>query len=161
LKKLAKRALIAVAVVFGLLQLTNPARTNPPVLPERDLLATNPPPANIVALLRRACYDCHSHETRWPWYSRIAPMSWSVAAHVKDGRRHLNFSNWPHDAPRKARANWQNTRDEVEAGDMPLRSYSALHAEARLTEAERGELAAWADAEAKRLTALVEAEAAR
>ena len=57
----------ALVVVFGLLQFTNPPRTNPPVV--HDLTATHPPPPQITALLRAACYDCHSHETKWPWYS--------------------------------------------------------------------------------------------
>lgn len=148
-------------VLFGLLQFTNPALTNPPVAAGNDLHATNPPPAAVSVLLRRACYDCHSHETRWPWYSRVAPMSWFVVEHVEDGRKHLNFSEWPHGVPRKVRSRWQNIRDEVEAGDMPLRSYAAIHSASRLTAAERDELMKWAGVEAERLTALMEAEEAK
>jgi len=62
----------ALVVVFVLLQFTNPPRTNPPAAPGHDLMATNPPPTQIAVLLHSACYDCHSYETRWPWYSRIA-----------------------------------------------------------------------------------------
>ena len=75
----------ALVAVFVLLQFTSPPRTNPPVAPGHDLLATNPPPPEIAALLHNACYDCHSDETRWPWYSHIAPVSWLVADDVNTG----------------------------------------------------------------------------
>lgn len=148
-------------LLVGLLQFTNPARTNPPVLPGHDVCATNPPPPKIAGLLRAACYDCHSHETIWPWYSRVAPLSWWLVDHIQDGRKHLNFSEWPHDNSKRARSRWQHIRDEVESGDMPLRSYTWIHASARLTSSDREELARWADQEAKRLTTLMEAGEAK
>ena len=83
MKRKLKWILAALVVVFALAQLTKPARTNPPVLPGHDVSATNAPPAQIAALLHLACYDCHSYETKWPWYSRIAPVSWLIAHDVK------------------------------------------------------------------------------
>lgn len=159
MKKLIKWVAIGLVVVLALIQFANPARTNPPVVPGQDLFATNPPPAKLVSLLRASCYDCHSHETYWPWYSRVAPASWFVADHVKDGRKHLNFSEWPHDNPKRARSRWQNIRDEIESGGMPLRSYTLVHADARLSAADKAALIEWAEAEAKRLSTLLEAEA--
>lgn len=156
-KKTIKWSLGGLLVVAVLLQFTNPPQTNPPVLPGNDLCATNPPPARIVGLLRAACYDCHSHETQWPWYSRVAPISWNVVGHTDQGRKRLNFSEWPHDSLKRARSRWQNIRDEVESGDMPLRGYAFMHSQARLSVADRAELAKWADEEAHRLTALLEA----
>ena len=76
--------LAASIAALGLLQFTNPVRTNPPAA--RDLLTVAPPSPAIAAVLRAACYDCHSHETQWPWYSRVAPSSWLVVADVKEGR---------------------------------------------------------------------------
>jgi hypothetical protein len=134
-----------------LLQFTNPRRTNPAVAPGRDLLATNPPPVEIAALLRGACYDCHSDETRWPWYSRVAPVSWWLADHVNEGRRHLNFSRWPHDDTRSAARKWNHVYREVRSGEMPLRSYTWAHPAARLSAAQREELSQWARQEAIRL----------
>jgi hypothetical protein len=137
--------------VLAGLQLTNPARTNPPVAPGRDLLAAQAPPAEIAALLRAACYDCHSDETKWPWYSRVAPMSWLVVGHVNEGRERLNFSNWPHDDPQRAAKKWNRVSEEVDSGDMPLPSYAWIHAPARLRVEQRQFLVKWAGQEARRL----------
>jgi hypothetical protein len=144
--------------VFGIglllaiaLQFTNPAHTNPPVLPGHDLFATNSPPAPIAALLKRSCYDCHSYESRWPWYSYVAPFSWSLVGHVNDARERLNFSEWPHDDPGRARKKWGRAADAVDSGEMPLPQYLWFHHEARLDAQQRRQLTTWAEQEAERL----------
>ncbi|MDE3068926.1 MAG: heme-binding domain-containing protein [Verrucomicrobiota bacterium] len=139
------------AVVFAALQLTNPARTNPPVLPGHDLMATNPPPPQVAALLHGACYDCHSYQTQWPWYSHVAPVSWLIASDVKGGRRRLNFSEWPHAHPASAAHRWENVSEELGYNEMPPVQYRWMHPAARLTGAQRQQLIQWADQEAKRL----------
>lgn len=112
-------------------------RTNPPV--ETPLLA---PPA-VQDILRRACYDCHSNETVWPWYSRVAPASWLVARDVRVGREHLNFSTWNRlDARQRADA-LKEAWEEVEGGDMPMAIYLPLHPEARLSDADKAAFQAW------------------
>ena len=141
----------ALGVVFVLLQFTSPPRTNPPVAPGHDLMATNPPPPEIAALLHNACYDCHSDETRWPWYSHIAPVSWLVAGDVKDGRERMNFSEWPHDLPARAAKRLERISEEVGYKDMPPGKYTLLHPDARLTIAQRETLINWADEAAARL----------
>jgi hypothetical protein len=150
-KKFWKRTFGGAAVVAALLQLTNPARTNPPVLPGHDLSATNAPPAEIQTMLHNACYDCHSAETRWPWYSHVAPVSWLVVGDINDARRRLNFSEWPHDDPRRAARKLHSIAEAVSSGDMPLRSYTSMHAEARLSPVQREQLAGWATKAADRL----------
>ena len=97
MKKKLKVAAVVLAGIFLLLQFTNPARTNPPV--KRDAIAAANPPATVAASLRAACYDCHSHETKWPLYSRIAPSSWLVVADVNEGRHNFNLSEWPEEPP--------------------------------------------------------------
>ena len=153
MKKKLKWIFGALVVVFALLQLTNPPRTNPPVAPGHDLLATNAPPPQIAALLHAACYDCHSYETKWPWYSHIAPVSWLVASDVKGGRERLNFSDWPHDQPERAAKRLERISEELDYKDMPPAKYTLLHPEARLTDGQRQELIQWADEEAARLKA--------
>jgi hypothetical protein len=121
-----------------LIQLIPVARTNPPV--EVDLVAPEP----VKAVLKRACYDCHSHETRWPWYSRIAPVSWWLAAHVKKGRADLNFSQWPlFDIEMKALF-LRDIEKQLVDGTMPLPSYVRVHPEARLSDEDVALVLEWA-----------------
>jgi hypothetical protein len=136
---------------FVLLQFTNPARTNPPVI--QDLLATNMPPPHVAALLHAACYDCHSHETKWPWYAHIAPASWLVAHDVNEGREHLNLSDWPAGQPERAAKRLGRMSEEIDYREMPPGKYTSIHADARLTDADRKELTGWLDTEAARLRA--------
>jgi hypothetical protein len=93
------------------------------------------------ALAERACFDCHSNQTRWPWYSNVAPLSWLVQADVHEGRRDLNFSEWTR-GYEEAQESGQTVRNH----EMPPRSYLLLHPQARLSAAEREQLASGLDA---------------
>lgn len=93
------------------------------------------------ALADRACFDCHSNETRWPWYSHVAPVSWFVQNHVDEGRRELNFSDW-----NAGNSEAREAAETVREREMPPKSYLLLHPEARLTDAEREQLARGLDA---------------
>jgi hypothetical protein len=153
MKKKLKWIFGALVAVFAGLQFTNPARTNPPAPPGGDIAATNPPPPQIAALLRAACYDCHSDETIWPWYSRIAPVSWLIASDVNDGRERLNFSEWPHALPERATKRLERVSEELDYKNMPPRKFTLMHPAARLAEAQRQELIKWADDTAAKLKA--------
>jgi hypothetical protein len=124
--------------VLVVLQFFRVERTNPPVISEIQA------PPEVREILRRSCYDCHSHETRWPWYSRVAPMSWLVADHVEHARGDLNFSDWPASDPEAQEHAFEDIREEVEEGEMPLASYLAMHPRARLSDEERELLLRWA-----------------
>jgi hypothetical protein len=91
-------------------------------------------------LARRACFDCHSNQTKWPWYSSIAPMSWRVQSHVDEGRAALNFSALDTSTEKGAEAAGESGK-EIRKGKMPLQDYLLMHPEARLTAAEQAELA--------------------
>jgi hypothetical protein len=149
MKKKLKWIFVALVVLFALMQLANPSRTNPPVV--SDLMAADPPPPQIAAMFRAACYDCHSHETRWPWYSRVAPVSWLVASDVKKGRSHLDLSDWPRDKPDWEVRRLENMSDKIGNGEMPLKKYTLIHTVARLTDSQRKQMTDWLDAEAARL----------
>jgi hypothetical protein len=151
MKRGVKWSLAALAAAAAGAQFFNPALTNPPVTPESDLMATNPPPAEIAALLHHACYDCHSYATQWPWYSHLAPVSWFVTGHVNDAREAMNFSEWPHDDAYKAGKRWAKISRRVEDGSMPLTSYTLLHPASRLTDEQRKQLSDWARATAEKL----------
>jgi len=139
-------------VGLTLMQFVNPARTNPPVV--LDMLATNAPPPHVAALLRAACYDCHSYETIWPWYAHVAPASWLVISDVNEGRHHLDLSDWPAGDPERAARKLDRMGEVIGYGDMPPGKYTLVHADARLTMADRKELTGWLDAESERIRAL-------
>lgn len=125
MKPWLKYTLIAIVGIFVLIQFIPVERTNPPV-------TANPPwdSPQTKELAKRACFDCHSNETKWPWYSYVAPASWLVAKDVNDGRRHFNVSvEKMGEAPEAAEA--------VEQGFMPMPIYLPLHPEAQLTPEEK------------------------
>jgi hypothetical protein len=129
------------------IQLIRPARTNPPTDPSRTLASAAGVPHETAAVLERACRDCHSNETRWPWYSNVAPISWLVIDHVNHGRRHFNYSEW---------AKYERTEKErllkalctlPRQGEMPMPSYAWMHRDATLADADVLALCGWVEAQ--------------
>ena len=147
-KKLIQTGL-ALLVLFGLLQFTNPARTNPPV--KTDLIGTLHPPEAIATSFVHACYDCHSHQTKWPWYAHVAPASWLVANDVNEGRRHLNMSEWPAADPKQAVRRLDAMSEKIGNKEMPPQKYTMIHADARLTDSQRKAMTDWLDAQSNEL----------
>jgi len=143
--------------LFAVLQLFNPPRSNPPV--KTDFIAAASPPVSVAASLRAACYDCHSHETTWPLYARLAPVSWLIASDVEEGRKHLNFSEWPTETAPAAK-NLDRINEVVDYREMPPKKYTLLHADARLTAEQRKELLDWTGAAAEKLRAATNTNAA-
>jgi hypothetical protein len=103
-------------------------------------------PPQIEALLARACYDCHSNRTKWPWYSRVAPVSWLVVRDVALGRKELNFSEWRSYYPQTRRRKLQWMGRVLRERSMPPWAYRLMHPGARLNGAERAMLDRWIDA---------------
>jgi len=127
-----------------LIQLIPVNRTNPPSTGE---LQTQPA---VSGLLKRACYDCHSHETRWPWYSHVAPIAWLLAHDVKEGRDHLNFSAWTGYTTSGKNYLREKMIKEIGDGDMPPAPYAWMHREAVLSAEDLKVLKDWANAEKDR-----------
>ena len=138
LRGVARWSGLALATAFLLLQLKQPTRTNPPV--ESEINA----PAEIAAILERSCYDCHSHETDWPWYAYVSPVSWWVVEHVEHARGDLNFSQWPLLDFEELEHNFREIDEQIAKGEMPLKSYLILHPGARLSDEEKDALRRWA-----------------
>jgi len=143
MKKIVIGGLVAGIVAFGAAQLV-PVKgigSNPP---ERFKIDA---PPEVDAILRRACFDCHSNETRWPLYSRIAPGSWLMARDVTKGRQHLNLSKWDEADDEERVLDMENMWEQVEAGEMPKWFYVyPMHLAARLSDADKAALKAWVDA---------------
>jgi len=138
MKKWLKRSAIVLALALVAVQFVPVRRGNPA---ERNFPEA---PLEVQALLRRACNDCHSNETVWPWYSQIAPASFLIGRDVKDGRKKLNLSVWDsYDETRKTRIKKEIAK-EVGQSDMPPWYYVPLHPAAKLSAAERELIVKWA-----------------
>ncbi|UCS94927.1 heme-binding domain-containing protein [Echinicola marina] len=103
-------------------------------------------PENVQGILNKACTDCHSNTTEYPWYSNIQPVSWWLDGHIKDGKRHLNFDDFTTLPIARQNHKLEEIIEVIEEGEMPLKSYTALglHSEAQLSEAEKNTLMSWA-----------------
>jgi hypothetical protein len=151
MKKFLQRFLIFLGLAMIAVQFFGPEKTNPAVDETKTITVFAPMPPEVSAVFTRACYDCHSHQTRWPWYSNVAPVSWFVIDHVNDARRHLNFSEWTTYDPKRMKRKLEEIKEEVEDGAMPLPSYLRLHSDAKLSPNDVQALRAWTIAERKRL----------
>ena len=124
--KRSSKILIGVFGTLLAMQAVQCQRTNPPITGDLDA------PADVKAVLHRACYDCHSNETEWPVYSYVAPMSWLVRRDVEEGREALNFSTWD-----QGEQEADDGADEIEDGSMPPSQYTRVHGDADLSADEQ------------------------
>jgi Haem-binding domain len=129
----AKQAAIVFIVVVAAAQLVRPQRANPPTDARRTIQAQVGTASGLVAVLDRACSDCHSNRTVWPWYTQIAPMSWLMAYGVREGRGAVNFSEWAAYPPELQRQLLVGSCRDASEGKMPGSPYTLLHPEARLS----------------------------
>ena len=139
----ARRALALFLVVFIGIQFVRPDRTNPPTPPAGSLLRKTPP--EVTAVLERSCRDCHSNETRWQWYSYVAPASWLVVGDTNRGREHFNFSEWTSYTSDEQDKFLGAMCNLTQRGRMPKWQYLLVHQGAKLSAADVKALCAWSD----------------
>jgi len=151
MRKVVRITLVILFSVFIILQFipANRPANNPPE--GYNFFKANEVPAEIETMLRNACFDCHSQETTYPWYAYVAPTSYLVASDIREGRHHLDFSNWNQLDILKQLDALDDISEEVGGGDMPLAVYVPLHPSARLTDADRDKIVKWADDLAEKL----------
>ena len=133
---------IVVAGVLGI-QFVGPPRTNPATDPTRTMAARVRVPGDAAGVLQRACRDCHSNDTQWPWYSSVAPASWFVIDHVNHGRSHFNYSEWAKYTPEEAGELLEKSCELARKGAMPMPSYLRMHRDAILSPADVESLCRW------------------
>ena len=138
--KTLKASVLVLAGAAIAIQFIQPDRVNPPADPTTSFETLAKPSPKTVALVQRACKDCHSNQTVWPWYSRVAPASWLVASDVQEGRAHLNLSEWNRLGPEMSMLKLRAMCAEVKDGEMPLWQYRLIHRDASLTATDVGEL---------------------
>jgi hypothetical protein len=140
-----KKILILLLIAFIAIQFFHPAR-NQAAGPQPHSIATVAPiPANVQSVLAKACNDCHTNNTNYPWYSKIQPVDWWLSDHVKDGKKHLNFDEYTSRSLRYQYHKLEEVVEQVETGEMPLESYTWIHKEAKLTADEKTLLINWAN----------------
>ena len=142
-----KKILIGLVCLFVIAQFFRIDKTNPPVTASNDLLHISSAPENIKTIMKAACYDCHSNETKYPWYMDIAPISWWTKRHVNNARASLNYSEWIGYTADAKKHKLEESALKVRKKWMPISSYLLAHPEARITEEERETLAAWFEAQ--------------
>jgi hypothetical protein len=134
------RIALAIGAVIVAIQIVPVDRSNPPV---EGVVAA---PPEVYAVLKRSCFDCHSNETKWPWYSYVAPVSWLVAHDVHEGRGHMNFSEWNRLVPEEQADHIDHCWKMVAKGKMPLSYYLPMHPDAKLSDADKLLIYDWAKA---------------
>jgi heme-binding protein len=146
-----KISLLSLLAIFIVIQFFRIDKTNPPVDPAVDLVKVVKAPVEIADILKTSCYDCHSNESTYPWYTNVAPVSWWVKGHINEAREELNFSEWGSFTLKRQDHKLDELVEEIEEGEMPLSSYLLIHGEARLSAEQRTQLTAWAKALRKEL----------
>lgn len=142
--KFINKIVIAVFAVLVIIQFIRSEKNSQPGPQPNAIFEHYPAPDQVQAIVKKACYDCHSNNTNYPWYANVQPIAWWINDHVEDGKRHLNFSEFATYKPKKAKHKLEEVFEEVEKHEMPLESYTWIHPEARLTAEEQKMLIDWA-----------------
>lgn len=143
MKKTLRYVLYALPVLLIVAQAFRIDKSVPEYDRSQDFLALMQAPQDVADLMRAACYDCHSYESKYPWYAEIAPVSWWVKQHINEGREHLNLSLYGSWSPKKRSHKIEECIESLKEGWMPLKSYTRGHPEARLSESQRTAISAW------------------
>ena len=138
-----KKGLWIIPGILLLMQLIRIDKASPPIDPSVDFEPVVKPPEDVMESLKSACYNCHSNETRYPWYSNVAPVSWWLKHHVNEAREHFDFSTLGQFKGAQLAEILADASEVVESGEMPLKSYTWMHPEARLSTEQRNRLVRW------------------
>ena len=140
----AKKILLSLLMVLILIQFIQPARNKSSELSSTDIKKTFSIPENVQLVLQISCYDCHSNNTNYPWYSKIQPFGWLLAKHIKNGKAELNFNEFSSYSLRRQISKLNGIGNSVKDGTMPLTSYILIHKNARLSNEDKALLIGWA-----------------
>ncbi|MCG1034771.1 heme-binding domain-containing protein [Polaribacter sargassicola] len=141
--KIFKKIVLLILIILLISQFFGPEKNEGELSSVNSFLAETNPPENVKKILKESCYDCHSNVTVYPWYSKITPVNYWLDDHIKDGKKHLNFSEWSNYSLKKKEHKMDELYEEVEEGKMPLDSYTWVHTEANLSEEQIEAVVAW------------------
>jgi hypothetical protein len=145
MKKLLRWLLPGLLVALVAVQFIRPAKNDAPVTGD-DFIARYQPPAEVETMLRVGCYDCHSNQTRYPWYAEVQPVAWWLSDHIADAKGELNFSEFGSYRIRRKFRKLEEMITQVEKGEMPIASYRLMHADAEFTRAQKDAFLQWVGA---------------
>ena len=144
MKKIIKKILFIGLIIFLLMQLYQPARNESF---EQNITANFTKvynvPKNVEIILRTSCYDCHSNNTNYPWYSNIQPARFFMESHIKEGKENLNFNEWGNYSGRKQKNKLDRIAKQIKSNEMPLASYTLIHKNATLSATQKKEVLDW------------------
>ena len=139
-----KKLLLILLAIFIVIQFIQPARNQSGQVMPADIERIVVVPANVSGILKTSCYDCHSNNTHYPWYSFIQPGAWLMNSHIKNGKAMLNFSQFGDLSNRKQQSKLQEITNQLKDDQMPIASYTLIHRNAVLTPAQKTMLMNWA-----------------
>ncbi|MCX7878304.1 MAG: heme-binding domain-containing protein [Ignavibacteria bacterium] len=152
MKKILKVFVIVLIIALVAIQFINrPEKTSSLEITSDDITKQLNVPSNVQGILKRSCYDCHSNQTVWPWYSNVAPVSWLVAKDVREGRKEMNLSEWGKLSDNKKSKLLSDICEQITDGEMPLKPYLIMHSDAKLSEEDKKTLCEWAESEMNKL----------
>ena len=143
----------ALLIIIVVIQFIRPEKNKAATISANDITRHYAVPADVNKILSRACNDCHSNNTSYPWYSNIQPVGWWLANHVKDGKKHLNFSEFASYEPKRQHHKLEEVIEEVKENHMPLDSYLWIHDEAKLSADDKKTVLLWASVLAEQIAA--------
>ncbi|MFV0605218.1 MAG: heme-binding domain-containing protein [Niabella sp.] len=140
---MAKKIFWVLLVAFIVIQFFKPAKNKSEGTQLNNIEALYPIPADVKTILQKACNDCHSNNTSYPWYNNIQPVAWWLEHHVNEGKRELNLDEFANTSLRRQYHKLEEIEEQIKKGDMPLPSYTWIHKDAVLTDAEKNAVYAW------------------
>ena len=144
--KIFKKILIFLLLVFIIIQFFRPEKNVQTTISSNDIVAHMAVPTNVQNILYKACYDCHSNTTTYPWYAEVQPAAWWLDDHIKEGKKELNFNEFASFRLRRQFHKLEEITEVIKDKEMPLESYTVIHSDADLTQEERETLISWAGA---------------
>lgn len=135
-----KKIFYLLVIVFIILQFFQIDKTNTPVDENQDFIKMQNPSPEIAEQIKASCYDCHSNESKYPWYTNIQPVGWWVKNHIDEGKEHLNFSEFGTYSAKRQSHKMEECYELIEEGEMPLKSYTIAHKNAVLDDATKKQL---------------------
>lgn len=139
-----KKILLLLLAAFIVIQFIHPAKNKSEGVQPNFIGKVYPIPDDVTTILAKACNDCHSNNTRYPWYSKLQPVHWWLNSHIKDGKKHINYDEYTNKSLRNQYHKMEETIEMVKEGKMPLNSYTWVHKDAKLTSEEKNKLINWA-----------------